>query len=75
MFGRLLVPLEEREIIVVPEAAVFRIGQLEVVYVETDRGWRRLFVKTGKRLKGDKVEILSGLKGDEKVALKGRSDV
>ena len=73
MFGRLLVPFKDRNVILVPKKAIKRIGQLEVVTVEAQGRWQRIFVKTG-RVIGDKVEVLSGLHGDEKVALEGEGD-
>lgn len=69
MFGRLLVPLGKRQAVVVPAKSVYRIGQMEVVKVEKEGRWCDCFVKTGKEIDG-KVEILSGLNGDEKIALK-----
>jgi RND family efflux transporter MFP subunit len=73
MFGRLLVPVKDRQVILVSQKAIQRIGQLEVVTVETDGRWQRIFVKTG-RVIGDQVEVLSGLHGGEKVALEGEGD-
>ena len=75
MFGRLLVPVEEREVVVAPDSSVRRIGQLEVMMIEEDGEWKEVFVKTGRRLMGEKVEILSGLKGNETIALSGGTDV
>ena len=69
MFGRLLVPLDVRQAVVVPRNAIYRIGQMEVVKVERDGRWYNCFVKTGKDIDG-RVEILSGLKGNERIALK-----
>ncbi|MFV9644711.1 MAG: efflux RND transporter periplasmic adaptor subunit [Desulfobacterales bacterium] len=69
MFGRLLVPLGERQAVVVPEKAIYRIGQIEVVKVEKEGRWCNCFVRTGKEMDG-KVEILSGLNGSEKIALR-----
>ena len=69
MFGRLLVPLDVRQAVVVPRNAIYRIGQMEVVKVERDGRWYNCFVKTGKEI-DDRVEILSGLKGNERIALK-----
>ncbi|MFH1674474.1 MAG: efflux RND transporter periplasmic adaptor subunit [Pseudomonadota bacterium] len=69
MFGRLLVPLGERQAVVVPEKAIYRTGQMEVVKAEKNGRWCDCFVKTGKGLDG-KVEILSGLNGNEKIALR-----
>lgn len=69
MFGRLLVPLDVRKAVVVPRNAVYRAGQMEVVKAEKDGRWYDCFVKTGKEIDG-RVEILSGLKGGERIALK-----
>ena len=74
MFGRLLVPIEEKEVVAVPDLAVKRMGQLEVVTIEEKGEWKEIFVKTGRRLMGEKVEIISGLKGDETIALLGGTD-
>jgi len=69
MFGRLLIPVGEHEVVVVPRTAVRRIGQLEVVTVKGEGGWQQAFVKIGRKLTDDKVEILSGLKGGETIGL------
>ena len=68
MFGRLLVPFSQRRVVVAPVAAVRRIGQLDLVKVKTDTGWRDQFVRLGQNL-GDRVEILSGLDGGEILSL------
>ncbi len=68
MFARLHVPLDERDVILVPREAIRRIGQMEVVRVEEDGHWFDIFVKTGREIQGQ-VEVLSGLHGNEKVAL------
>ena len=63
-FGRLWVDAEPREAVFVPAAAVARIGQLAFVQVVRDgRAFRRL-VKTGP-VRGDRVEILSGLRAGD----------
>jgi RND family efflux transporter MFP subunit len=69
MFGRLRVPIEERLVVAAPAAAVRRVGQLEMVRAKTEAGWSDIFVRTGQTLADDQVEILSGLNGDEKLAL------
>jgi HlyD family secretion protein len=73
MFGRVLLPVREREVVLIPKKALRRIGQLEVVAVELNGRWEQIFVTTG-RVVGEKVEILSGLEGNEKVALGGEGD-
>lgn len=69
MFGRLLVPLDEREVVTAPRAAVRRVGQLETVDVLDGEVWRTVYVKTGREF-GDEVEILSGLQGGETIAIR-----
>jgi RND family efflux transporter MFP subunit len=65
-FGRLWIPTTEQEMALVPETAVYRIGQLELVQVvEDDRVLRRL-VKTGTERQGE-IEILSGLTDGERI--------
>jgi HlyD family secretion protein len=74
MFGRLLLPVKEREAVLIPRKALRRIGQLEVVTVDLNGRWGQVFVTTG-RVFGEKIEILSGLKGNERVALGADDDV
>ena len=73
MFGKLRVPFEQRTVVTAPRSAVSRIGQLQVVSVRTADGWQRIYVTTGRPI-GDDVEILSGLEGDEEVALREDRD-
>jgi len=73
MFGRLYVPIEERQAVLVPTAALRRIGQLDVVHAEVDGVWTDLSVKVGRRI-DDTVEVLSGLSGNETVALWTQAD-
>lgn len=69
MFGRVLIPLEQEQVIAIPRDAVRRVGQLELVdVVEGDRLVRRA-VRIGRTLDDHRVEVLSGLKVGEKVAL------
>jgi len=70
MFGRLIIPVGEREVVTVPKEAVTRVGQLEMVTLRSGERWERVFVTTGRTL-GDRVEILSGLHGGETLALAG----
>jgi len=64
MFGRLLIPLGDRETVLVPLTTVSRVGQLETVMVQSGDRWESIFIRTGKT-HGDRVEVLSGLTGDE----------
>ncbi|MBN2466561.1 MAG: efflux RND transporter periplasmic adaptor subunit [Deltaproteobacteria bacterium] len=74
MFGRLMIPIEERTVVVVPQDAVIRIGQLEEVMLRENGLWQRIFVMTGQAFDDGTVEILSGLNGGETLALKGGGD-
>jgi len=72
MFGRLLIPLEDEELIVVPRAAVRHVGQLTMVDVVTDGRLHRRSVQLGREVDSG-YEVLSGLVPGERVALAPRS--
>ncbi|MDM8540422.1 efflux RND transporter periplasmic adaptor subunit [Desulfococcaceae bacterium HSG9] len=67
MFGKLLIPVQELEVVMIPRETVRHVGQLELVAVQDNNNrWRSQFIKTGKHF-GDKVEVLSGLSGNETI--------
>ncbi|NDV26719.1 efflux RND transporter periplasmic adaptor subunit [Desulfovibrio sp. JC010] len=66
MFGRLLIPVSEKEVVLVPAKAVSRVGQLETVLVQSGENWEPVYVRSGAG-HGSKLEILSGLSGNETV--------
>ena len=68
MFGRILIPLEEEEVLVVPRRAVRKVGQLELVDVAEQGAASRRAIRTGRTL-GDDVEVLSGLREGEQVVV------
>jgi len=68
MFGRLLVPLGDEEVLVVDASAVREVGQLRLVDVAEEDVLRRRAVQLGRTI-GDDVEVLSGLRAGERVAL------
>lgn len=69
MFGRLRLPVGEREIVRIPLAAVVQVGQLQTVVVNEEGRWVRRYVTTGRSLPGGAVEVLSGLRGGEEIGL------
>jgi RND family efflux transporter MFP subunit len=69
MFGRILIPLDDEELVLVPGASVFKVGQLDMVDVVTNGGVRRRSVQLGRRLDED-YEVLAGLTAGEKVVLR-----
>jgi RND family efflux transporter MFP subunit len=74
MFGRVLIPLQDEEVLVIPGRAVRNVGQLQLVDVAQDGrdqppvGARRRSIRTG-RTRGEDVEVLSGLREGERVVL------
>jgi len=81
MFGRIFIPLEAEEVVVVPAAAVFKVGQLDMVDVVVDGTVRRRSVQLGRKLDPHSLaplpegggqgmlEVLAGLSPGEKVVL------
>lgn len=69
MYGKLHIPLQEMDLILIPHQTIARVGQLEMVSVKTAGGWQRRYIKTGNRYEG-KMEVLSGLSGGEILRVK-----
>ncbi len=71
MFARVAIGGAESQTLLVPEAAVFRRGQLQGLFVVDSENRARLrWVRTGVRENGS-VEILSGLNAGEQVVTEG----
>lgn len=68
MFGRLIIPLDEEQVLVVPREAVKSVGQLELVDVVENGYVTRRAVRSGRIINGN-VEVLSGLREGEQVEL------
>lgn len=68
MFGRLLIPLDPEQVLVIPRAAVRPVGQLHMAIVRTASGDERRSLRLGRTL-GDEVEVLAGLNAGEQVIL------
>jgi len=64
MFGRILIPLDEEPVLVIPRRAVQSVGQLDLVNVATHGAVRRRVVRLGRTI-GEDVEVLSGLREGE----------
>ncbi len=69
MFGRISIPLEDETVVVVPQAAVYRVGQLDMVDAVSNNVVHRRVVQLG-RLNSGNYEVLSGLRPGEKVILR-----
>lgn len=71
LYGKVSIPIGKKEALLVPSWAVVERGQLTGVYtVGSDSVITFRLVRVG-RTYGDKVEILSGLRPDEKVIVQG----
>lgn len=69
MFGRVTIPVGQAVRLLVPPAAVRRVGQLTLVEVaDAQEKLERRFVRTGRIFDGE-VEVLSGVIEGERVAL------
>lgn len=68
MFGRLMIPLDDEEVLVIPVAAVRKVGQLTMVDVVSDNSVSRRNVRLGRTLELD-VEVLAGLVEGELVVV------
>jgi RND family efflux transporter MFP subunit len=68
MFGRILIPVKEEQVLVIPRQAVRNIGQLELVDIVENGQASRRSIRTGRKL-GEDVEVLSGLAEGEQVVL------
>lgn len=68
MFGRLMLPLEDERLLLIPAETIQRVGQLTFVQVLTEVGLARRSVQVGRDFK-DQVEILTGLKAGEQVLI------
>lgn len=69
MFGRLMIPLEEEEVLAIPASAVLHIGQLTMVQVIEHGLARRRSIRLGRNFE-DQVEVLSGLREGETIAVR-----
>jgi len=67
-FARVSIPLGESTALLVPASAVVERGQMELVFVVTDRKAQLRLVKTGKRMDGG-VELVSGVNLGEPVVV------
>lgn len=70
MFGRILIPLEDEEVLLIPATALRNVGQLELVDVAVGGHAVRRAVRTGRKF-GDEIEVLSGLRQNEQVIVAG----
>lgn len=66
MFGRILIPIDDEQVLVIPRHAVQSVGQLDLVNVATRGAVSRRAVRLGRTI-GEHAEVLSGLNEGEQV--------
>ncbi len=66
MFGRILIPLDEEQVLVIPREAVQTVGQLDLVNVVAHGAYSRRAVRVGRTI-DEEIEVLSGLREGEEV--------
>jgi len=71
MFGRIQIPLEDEQVLVIPRQAVRNVGQLQLVEVFENGQATRRAIRVGRTI-GNDVQVLSGLRKGEQVVLPAR---
>ena len=69
MYARLKVPAGERSRLVIPTNRVAQVGQLDVVWVVETSGAVRRFVRLGRPVGENLIEVVAGLEEGEKVLM------
>ncbi len=72
MFGRIYIPLGQKDVLVIPENAVIKTGQLELVKLIENGVISKRYIRTGRQF-GNNVEVLSGLKEGELIAIESNN--
>ena len=67
MYARMQVPAGTRSMLLVPEERILHYGQLDLVWVGTQAGVERRFVRTGREVRPGMLEVLSGLAEGERI--------
>ena len=74
MMAKVKIPLNKREVFVVPEGAIIQDDDKTYVYKVLDSVSKRSEVKIGKRKKGV-VEIIEGIKVNESIIFEGTNKI
>ena len=71
MYARVRLARPERELVLVPRAALARVGQLATLRVRDSGGWVRRYVSVGAQQADGRIEVLTGLSGGESIGWDG----
>lgn len=72
MYARMLVPAGTRDALLVPADRVLDYGQLNIVWVGSEGGVDRRFIRTGREVRPGMLEVISGLEEAEQVLVPGQ---
>jgi RND family efflux transporter MFP subunit len=67
MYARMLVPGGIQSLLLVPAGYVVDYGQLDIVWIKSDGQVDRRFIRTGRTVHGNLVEVISGLNEGEQL--------
>jgi RND family efflux transporter MFP subunit len=69
MYARIRVPAGERQLILVPEQYLARVGQLTVAWVQADAGPLRRFLRVGDERRDGLVQVTAGLEPGDRLLM------
>ena len=67
MYARMLVPAGNRHALLVPADRVLDYGQLNIVWIASEGGVDRRFIRIGREVRPGMLEVISGLEEGEQV--------
>jgi RND family efflux transporter MFP subunit len=67
MYARLQVPAGSEKLLLVPTRLLTRLGQLDLVWVVDKGRAERRFIRTGRHINGDSIEVLAGLEPGDRI--------
>ena len=77
MYAKLLIPLGNKAVLIIPPAAIQQVGQLTMVDVAENNSLHRRNVQLGRQIDyggATYIEVLSGLRAGEKVAIRSQGE-
>ena len=74
MMAEVKIPLNKREVFVIPEGAIIQDDDMTYVYKVLDNVSKKFKVKIGKRKKGV-VEVIEGIKAKERIIFEGTNKI
>ena len=67
MYARLLVPAGRESLLLIPQDLVAEYGQLDIVWLIKDGHTDRRFIRAGRKIPPDMIEVISGLEEGDRL--------